>query len=687
MFRVRLFGGARIEDADGVLSGPAVQRRRLALLALLATSRAGGLSRDKTAAYLWPEADAGTARRHLKDAVYGLRSVLGKAAILSTGDELRLNPALVETDVSVFRGALERGDAETAVELYRGPFLDGFFVAKAPEFERWLDDERERWAREYGMALESAAAARAAAADLTGAAEMWRRLAVHDPFSSRLALRLMQALATAGDRPAAIRHARRHDALCQSELGTPPDAEVARLAEQLAAGGERVPLPDIAAIAVASRASVAATPATGPDPEVDRSAPEIRAAGAPRAWRSVAAVSGLALMALAAWVYVEPGSSRPAVPAPEPRDVAADPVVLAEVPPEAADLYLRGRFNRRQVRAADALAAVELLEQAVALAPHFAAAHGELALAYSYLYSIFEPGSPELLEKGFLAADRALALDPEQADARVARGRLLWTPGSGFAHQAAVAEYRRAVGPDPTSIEARVALGLVFIHMGLLDEAIEEFATALALDPTDARPRIGIGQALLYQMKPTEALRVLREAPPDMNPQHNHPHLAWALLLLGRFEEAESVLDEASRHAPEDRSGTIAGMRAVLAAARGDAEASRAAIRAAAPKPRRTIHGHHTAYSIGSAYALLGVPDSAMLWLRAAAQEGFPCYPLYSADPALASLHSDPTFVSLLTELRQDWLRFRLDPSGVRSLPHAVMQTPDAPGDALSHPR
>ena len=35
-------------------------------------------------------------------------------------------------------------DGHEALELYRGPFLPGFFVADAPEFERWMEEERAR---------------------------------------------------------------------------------------------------------------------------------------------------------------------------------------------------------------------------------------------------------------------------------------------------------------------------------------------------------------------------------------------------------------------------------------------------------------------------------------------------------------------------------------------------------------
>ncbi|MGH9025957.1 MAG: hypothetical protein ACRDWD_07560, partial [Acidimicrobiia bacterium] len=67
MFTLRLFGGASIEGSDGPLSGRAIQRRRLALLALLATARSRGLTRDKLVGYLWPERTADAARHLLSD--------------------------------------------------------------------------------------------------------------------------------------------------------------------------------------------------------------------------------------------------------------------------------------------------------------------------------------------------------------------------------------------------------------------------------------------------------------------------------------------------------------------------------------------------------------------------------------------------------------------------------------------
>jgi len=144
MFVLKLFGGLSIESDHDVLSGPAAQRHRLALLALLAVHHPCALSRDKAIAYLWPERDAERARNVLNQSVHALRRALGEKAILSAGDDLRFNPDLVGCDVAAFEGTIAAGSLERASGLYGGAFLDGFFLSHAPEFERWVGATRER---------------------------------------------------------------------------------------------------------------------------------------------------------------------------------------------------------------------------------------------------------------------------------------------------------------------------------------------------------------------------------------------------------------------------------------------------------------------------------------------------------------------------------------------------------------
>lgn len=227
-FRLFTLGTLRLVAGDSTVTGPASQRRRLALLALLAVAGERGLSRDKVIAYLWPEQSTSRGRHLLSEALYVIRKALGDSTIVATQDELRLNEAKVWSDVAAFRS-----DASSAIDLYKGPFLDGFYLNDAGEFQDWVEQERVDLATRFGRALESAAEAASQSGDHVTAAQSWARLAYHEPFSARVALRYMQALADAGDRGRAIQHAAAFAERSREELGIEPDASVLALVARL----------------------------------------------------------------------------------------------------------------------------------------------------------------------------------------------------------------------------------------------------------------------------------------------------------------------------------------------------------------------------------------------------------------------------------------------------------------------
>jgi DNA-binding SARP family transcriptional activator/TolB-like protein/Tfp pilus assembly protein PilF len=306
MFVLKLFGGVSIEGDAGVLTGQPAQRHRLALLALLAVHHPGALSRERAMAYLWPERDTERARNLLNQAVHALRRALGDTAVVSAGDELRLDAGVVHCDVVAFAEALVAGDRARAVELYGGPFLDGFFVPQAPEFDRWAAAERERWARAYGSALEGLAEAAATRGDLAGAVEWWRRLAARDPYNARVTLGLMKALAEAGDRAGAIQQARLHTALLSAEFDAAPDPEITTLIERLRAAPrldqtsidrtrDAAPVADLAAASGSGAGALAPPDAHAP---LD-GAPAVAAPGAARRSRGVRSRHAVALGAAA----------------------------------------------------------------------------------------------------------------------------------------------------------------------------------------------------------------------------------------------------------------------------------------------------------------------------------------------------------------------------------------------------
>src|SRR5689334_4017708 len=233
MLLLRTLGGVSLARDGTPLGGAATQRRRLALLTLLAAAGERGVSRDKLVSLLWPDSEEEKARHTLSQWLFLLRKDLGEPELVAGTTELRIDATRLSYDAGEFERALARGDRERALGFYRGPFLDGFFLSEAAEFERWADDERARLERLAHRAAEQLAAECAARGDAAAAVHWWEWLATRDKLSVRVTLGYMQALAAAGEHDRAIRHARVHEELVRQELESEPDAKVAALARAL----------------------------------------------------------------------------------------------------------------------------------------------------------------------------------------------------------------------------------------------------------------------------------------------------------------------------------------------------------------------------------------------------------------------------------------------------------------------
>ncbi|HEY7563840.1 MAG TPA: hypothetical protein VIA81_02850, partial [Acidimicrobiia bacterium] len=112
MLQLRAFGGLTLSRGEEDLTGAATQRRRLAILVLLAVSRPAGLSRDKLVAYLWPESDAERARHVLNQLLYAQRRQFETDRLFLGRKTLRLNPELIWADVAAFEQALDDGNLQ-----------------------------------------------------------------------------------------------------------------------------------------------------------------------------------------------------------------------------------------------------------------------------------------------------------------------------------------------------------------------------------------------------------------------------------------------------------------------------------------------------------------------------------------------------------------------------------------------
>jgi len=363
---------------------------------------------------------------------------------------------------------------------------------------------------------------------------------------------------------------------------------------------------------------------SGPAPE------ESTPAGGSRTWIWV---SG----ALAVLVVLAVAASNPAAPG-------------RRVSPEAFDLLVRARYLSVRTTNEDNQRVIELLEQAIALDPDFAAAYGELASAYVTRLAYVAPDeSRELEQQAFAMAHKALSIDPNVPEGYIGRGDLLWTRSHRFAHESAVQQFRQALALNPNADETHRRIARVFVHIGFFDEAIRHADTALALNPSNAQALNTRAQALLWMGKDEEALAVLSNVPGPVLPELVDANMVFALFRLNRREDAWTSLQRAKSQYSTDLGGTLTGIEALLLA-ESDPVAAQKLIDGLSQR-KATNTSHHAAYFAAAASARLRRVEQAVQWLREASETGFPCYPLFLHDTNLDPIRGEPQVQRFMAEM------------------------------------
>jgi len=184
------------------------QPKRLGLLAYLAVSAPRRFHRrDTLLALFWPDLDQEHARAALRRSLYFLRAELGADVVAGRGDEeITVPEEALWCDTTALERALAAGETERALELYRGPLLDGLYVAgAASEYQDWLDGERTRLRGCAAAAARSLSDRMESEGRLADAARWCRRALELRPDDETTLRRLLSLLDRSGDRSAALR--------------------------------------------------------------------------------------------------------------------------------------------------------------------------------------------------------------------------------------------------------------------------------------------------------------------------------------------------------------------------------------------------------------------------------------------------------------------------------------------------
>lgn len=311
----------------------------------------------------------------------------------------------------------------------------------------------------------------------------------------------------------------------------------------------------------------------------------------------------------------------------------------------AFQLYLKGRYYFEKWSADGSTRAIEYFHRALERDPSFARAYAGLADCYLEGPSLPLP-IQEGLPKARDLAKRALALDPELAEAHSAMGYVLYCE---WDFPRAEAEFRRAIELNANLPAAHHHYSHFLLSMGRVEESLAESRKNLSLDPVSPAATLHMGYHYLSAGQLDLAEKWNRKAlAMDPNYYRGHIQLGQTLEDTGRSAEAVEEYLRAFTLSGEENADGIAELR------RG--------FRKGGLKEFYRIYLAHThredpkenVYPVGfaEAYARLGQADDAFRCLEAAFRQHSPRLINMKENVELASLRADPRFTDLLRRMK-----------------------------------
>jgi adenylate cyclase len=310
--------------------------------------------------------------------------------------------------------------------------------------------------------------------------------------------------------------------------------------------------------------------------------------------------------------------------------------------PRAYSLYLQGRHFFSLSSATGFEQAIPALEGALAIDPGFAPAWGMLGALYwgqaNNSLIPYEEGA----RKARIASEKALALDPEQAEALSLIGLLdviehrdvdsalrrtnralelephnqrVLSRAAGVARQRgrtdeAIGYAEQALCADPLSPNAHAVLGLTYYYAGRLDDAEAMRRKLLALSPGWLSGQYYLGRILLARGDAQAALEAIRQ---ESSPMWRLTGLALVHHALGQRAESDAALEELRKLDPVG-----------------------------------------IAYQFAEIHAYRGEIDLAFEWLERAEATNDSGLTDAITNPVMRGLHADPRWATFVARLRLD---------------------------------
>ncbi|MFY9572055.1 MAG: protein kinase, partial [Blastocatellia bacterium] len=313
---------------------------------------------------------------------------------------------------------------------------------------------------------------------------------------------------------------------------------------------------------------------------------------------------------------------------------------------EAYRLYLLGRYFWSKFNEDGLKKSIDYFNQAIAIDPDYALAYTGLANAYNVLGAAGIVLPSETWSKAKLAAEKAVDLDDNLAQAHQALGGLKlvyeWDwPG-------AAKELTRAIELNPNAGEPHELYAYYYQAMGQLDKAVAELRRAHELAPLSLVINTDLAGALYYRGDYEEAISVYRKSE-EIDPHFGPPPLFLPAQIYERMGNYDLAIEKCQNaFLIHGRDPAILSVLGYVYAISGNRKRAQAIL-----KEVETLWKQHyfSPVDVALVYAGLGDKDGAFVWLTKAYQSRDAQLIWVKIEPQLESLRTDPRFRDLLQNM------------------------------------
>jgi TolB-like protein/class 3 adenylate cyclase/Tfp pilus assembly protein PilF len=314
---------------------------------------------------------------------------------------------------------------------------------------------------------------------------------------------------------------------------------------------------------------------------------------------------------------------------------------------QAYSLYLKGRYFWNKRTPENVQKGIEFFERAILEDASYAMAYAGLADAYSALGSI-EYGSlspKETVPKAKSAAETALRLDPDLAEAIVALANIKFTYEWNWPEAERL--YKRVIETNPGYAPAHHMYSHLLCATGRLDEAMAEDQRSLELDPLSLIINTQVGMTLYYARRYDQAIQQHRKTV-EMDPTFLQARLALGLAYerSGNVDAAIGEFQTALAMVPE-----LPVAQALLAYAYAAAGKRSETFKILEVLQQPEIRQFVSPFHMAVVYLGLDNKEQVFTWLDKACEEHSSYLVYLKVEPLADKLRSDPRFIAIMEKV------------------------------------